>query len=99
MASPVFKESRDNMDMALFSFLVRGLGRNVKAVDAALGAALSKGGTDAMTMAVLRLGAFEILFGDTPRAVASKEYTDIAACFVSARRTALVNAVLSALKG
>ena len=70
------------------------------AIDSAIVAQLSKGGTDTMTMSILRAGAFEILFraNEAPQAAVASAYTGIAAEFAGGTRTGVVNAVLSKLK-
>ncbi|MDR1009214.1 MAG: hypothetical protein LBL52_03090 [Rickettsiales bacterium] len=98
MGSEFMKEAMPAMDVPLFSYLARGVVKNFSAIDAAVGALLAKGGTDLMTMALLRAGAFEILYrANVPASVVAAEYTNIAAGFVSQKRVSVVNAVLSRL--
>ncbi|MCL2439893.1 MAG: hypothetical protein FWD15_05295 [Alphaproteobacteria bacterium] len=99
MSSDFMREAAGEMDMGTFGFLSRGIVKNLAAVDVAVKGALAKGATDLMTMAILRAGAFEILFagGKTPRSVLVSEYTNIASGFLPKNRIGLVNAALAKL--
>lgn len=80
--------------------LVRGVTEHLEAVDAALGAQSTHWRIERMAAVdrnVLRLAAWEILYGKTPAPVAIDEAVELARRFGSERSPNFVNGVLDAL--
>ena len=89
-------------DTAFFARLTRGAVARQEASDAAVTAALSPGWSFArlerIVLAILRVGAYEILAIDgVPAAVSINEYVDIAHAFFAGKEPAFVNGVLDRL--
>jgi N utilization substance protein B len=87
---------------AFFREIVTGVVREQRALDPLIDASLAKGWPlkriEAVLRAVLRAGAFELAHrADVPARVVIAEYADVAAAFVGAEETAMVNAVLEDL--
>lgn len=87
---------------AFFRDIVTGVVREQRTLDPLIDAALAKGWPlkriEAVLRAILRAGAFELAHrADVPARVAIAEYADVAAAFVGAEETAMVNAVLEDL--
>lgn len=84
---------------AFFRELLAGCVEKQRAIDPALDQALTKGWPlkriEAVLRAILRAGAFELLFRpDVPARTAISEYVDVAHSFYNADEPGLVNAVL-----
>ncbi|HEX2724796.1 MAG TPA: transcription antitermination factor NusB [Beijerinckiaceae bacterium] len=84
---------------AFFRDLLAGVVREQRAIDGKVDAALSEGWPlkriEAVLRAILRAGAYELLFRkDVPGRVAISEYVDIAHSFYAEDEPGLVNAVL-----
>jgi N utilization substance protein B len=84
---------------AFFRDLLAGVVREQRAIDGKVDAALSEGWplkrVEAVLRAILRAGAYELLFRkDVPGRVAISEYLDIAHSFYAEDEPGLVNAVL-----
>lgn len=89
-------------ETAFFRDLLNGVVTHQRAVDAKVDAALSDGWplkrVEAVLRAILRAGAYEIMFRkDVPARVAITEYVEVAHSFYSEDEPALVNAVLDAV--
>ena len=87
---------------AFFRDIVTGVVREQRALDPLIDAALAKGWPlkriETVLRAILRAGAFELAHrADVPARVVIAEYADVAAAFVGAEETAMVNAVLEDL--
>jgi transcription antitermination protein NusB len=87
---------------AFFRDIVTGVVREQRALDPLVDAALAKGWPlkriEAVLRAILRAGAYELKArSDVPARVVVSEYADVAAAFVGAEETAMVNAVLEDL--
>ncbi len=87
---------------AFFRDIVTGVVREQRALDPMIDASLAKGWPlkriEAVLRATLRAGAFELAHrADVPARVIVGEYADVAAAFVGAEETAMVNAVLEDL--
>jgi len=85
-----------------FRDLLGGVVREQRAIDQKVDAALAAGWPlkriEAVLRAILRAGAYELLFRkDVPARVAISEYVDIAHSFYSEDEPGLVNAVLDAI--
>ncbi len=86
-------------ETAFFRELLAGCVEKQRAIDPALDQALTKGWPlkriEAVLRAILRAGAFELLFRpDVPARTAISEYVDVAHSFYNADEPGLVNAVL-----
>lgn len=86
-------------DPQLFADVVRGACHKRADVDAAASAALDKRHAldrlEAPLRAILRAGAFELLFNPTtPAGILINEYVDVAHAFYAGREPGMVNAVL-----
>ena len=84
---------------AFFRDLLAGVVREQRAIDGTVDASLSEGWPlkriEAVLRAILRAGAYELLFRkDVPGRVAISEYVDIAHSFYAEDEPGLVNAVL-----
>ncbi|MBA4016015.1 MAG: transcription antitermination factor NusB [Pirellula sp.] len=80
--------------------LVAGVRRNRQELDALLGKTADNWGLERMAATdrnVLRLGAFELLYTDTPGAVAIDEAIDLAKRYGSAHSSQFVNGILDKL--
>lgn len=89
-------------ETAFFRDLLRGVVEEQRAVDAAVDGALSAGWPlkriEAVLRAILRSGAYEILFRpDVPARVAISQYVEIAHSFYEGDEPAMVNAVLDSV--
>jgi transcription antitermination protein NusB len=87
---------------AFFRDLLGGVVREQRAIDGKIDAALAAGWPlkriEAVLRAILRAGAYELLFRkDVPARVAISEYVDIAHGFYTEDEPGLVNAVLDAI--
>ncbi len=87
---------------AFFRDIVTGVVREQRKLDPLIDAALVKGWplkrVEAVLRASLRAGAYELSArADVPARVVIAEYADVAAAFVGADETAMVNAVLEDL--
>ena len=87
---------------AFFRDIVTGVVREQRKLDPLIDAALAKGWPlkriEAVLRASLRAGAYELAHrADVPARVVVAEYADVAAAFVGAEETAMVNAVLEDL--
>jgi N utilization substance protein B len=85
-------------DLAAFArSLVSGVRRNRQELDALLARTADNWGLERMAATdrnILRLGAFEILYSDTPRAVAIDEAVELAKRFGAAQSSLFVNGIL-----
>ncbi len=89
-------------EAAFFRDIVVGVVREQSRLDPQIDAALARGWPlkriEAVLRAVLRAGAYELACRrDVPARVVMSEYVDVAAAFVDAEETGMVNAVLDAL--
>jgi transcription antitermination protein NusB len=89
-------------DFAFLKDIVEGVVREQQAIDRAvedhLAAAWTLGRLDSTLRAVLRAGAYEIMFrADVPARVSITEYVDVAHAFFEAEEPRVVNGVLDAL--
>ena len=87
---------------AFFRDLLGGVVREQRVIDGKIDAALAAGWPlkriEAVLRAILRAGAYELLFRkDVPARVVISEYVDVAHSFYSEDEPGLVNAVLDAL--
>jgi N utilization substance protein B len=85
------------LDAKLFAYIVRGISREREAIDARLAGLLKVAldRNDQLLVALLRAGAFELMFRtNAPKAAVVAEYTKIAAAFYPKSKVALVNVVL-----
>ncbi len=87
---------------AFFRDIVTGVVREQRALDPLIDDALAKGWPlkriETVLRAILRAGAYELSQrADVPARVVVSEYADVAAAFVGAEETAMVNAVLEDL--
>jgi N utilization substance protein B len=100
MASDQFLRRRLNDDEALVDFarsLLSGVRRNREELDQMLGARADNWSLARMAVTdrnVLRLGAYEILYSDTPGRVAINEAVELAKRFGSKQSAQFVNGVL-----
>ncbi|AWB22106.1 transcription antitermination factor NusB [Methylobacterium currus] len=86
-------------ETAFFRDLLRGTVEEQRAIDQRLDAALAAGWPlrrlEAVVRAILRAGAYEVMFRrDVPVKVAISEYVDVAHSFYEGEEPGLVNAVL-----
>ncbi len=86
-------------ETAFFRDLLRGAVEEQRAIDQALDGALSAGWplrrVEAVLRAILRAGAYEVIYRrDVPVRVAISEYVDVAHSFYGGEEPGLVNAVL-----
>lgn len=89
-------------DTSLFTSVVEGVVEHQARIDEEIALSLSQAWTlarlERLLRALLRAGAFELLFrGDTPPAAVINEYVDVAHAFFADNEPALVNGVLSAI--
>jgi transcription antitermination protein NusB len=89
-------------EAAFFRDIVAGVVREQRSLDRQIDAALSRGWPlkriETIIRAVLRAGAYELACRrDIPAPVVVTEYVDVAAAFVDAEETGMVNAVLDQL--
>jgi N utilization substance protein B len=89
-------------EAAFFRDIVGGVLREQTRLDPLIDAALNRGWPlkriEAVLRAVLRAGAYELACrADVPARVVMAEYVDVAAAFVDAEETGMVNAVLDQL--
>jgi N utilization substance protein B len=87
---------------AFFRDIVSGVVREQRTLDPLIDSALAKGWPlkriETVLRAILRAGAYELAQrADVPARVVVSEYADVAAAFVGAEETAMVNAVLDDL--
>jgi N utilization substance protein B len=87
---------------AFFRDIVTGVVREQRMLDPLIDAALAKGWPlkriETVLRAILRAGAYELSArADVPARVVVSEYADVAAAFVGAEETAMINAVLEDL--
>jgi transcription antitermination protein NusB len=87
---------------AFFRDILAGVVREQRAIDAKVNAALAEGWplkrVEAVLRAVLRAGAYELLFRkDVPARVVITEYVDVTHSFYGDDEPGLVNAVLDAI--
>jgi len=87
---------------AFFRDIITGVVREQRALDPLIDASLAKGWPlkriETVLRAILRAGAYELSArADVPGRVVVSEYADVAAAFVGADETAMVNAVLEDL--
>ena len=87
---------------AFFRDILAGVVREQRPVDVKIDAALADGWPlkriEAVLRAILRAGAYELMFRkDVPARVAISEYVDVAHSFYSEDEPGLVNAVLDAI--
>jgi len=85
-----------------FRDIVGGVVREQRSLDPMIDAALSRGWPlkriETILRAVMRAGAYELAHRpDVPARVVTAEYVDVAAAFVDAEETGMVNAVLDQL--
>jgi transcription antitermination protein NusB len=86
-------------DVELFRDILSGIVREQRSIDAAIHEALVGGWPlkriEAVLRAILRAGAYELMFRkDVPLRVVISEYIDVAHCFYSDDEPGLINAVL-----
>ncbi|GJE16923.1 transcription antitermination factor NusB [Methylobacterium marchantiae] len=86
-------------EIAFFRDLLRGVVEEQRAIDPQLDKALSQGWPlkriEAVLRAILRAGAYEIMFRkDVPARAAISEYVDVAHSFYAGDEPGMVNAVL-----
>jgi N utilization substance protein B len=89
-------------ESAFFRDIVGGVVREQSGLDPQIDAALAKGWPlkriEAVLRAILRAGAYELANRrDVPARVVMAEYVDVAAAFVEADETGMINAVLDQL--
>ena len=89
-------------ESAFFRDIVAGVVREQRSLDPLVDDALSKSWplkrVEAILRAVLRAGAYELKHrDDVPARVVVSEYVDVAAAFLDAEETGMVNAVLDQL--
>jgi N utilization substance protein B len=89
-------------EAAYFRDIVGGVVREQRSLDPLIDAALSRGWPlkriETILRAVMRAGAYELAHRpDVPARVVTAEYVDVAAAFVDADETGMVNAVLDQL--
>ncbi|MFO1089634.1 MAG: transcription antitermination factor NusB [Hyphomicrobiales bacterium] len=89
-------------DSAFLKDVVEGVVEHQRTIDRATDACLAEGWTlgrlDATLRAILRAGAYELLYRtDIPARVAVAEYVHVASAFFDERETKFVNAALDAL--
>lgn len=89
-------------EAAFFRNVVEGVLQQQRSLDPMIDAALARGWPlkriEALLRAVLRAGAYELGHrADVPARVIISEYADVAAAFVGADETGMVNAVLDQL--
>lgn len=89
-------------DFPFLKTVVEGVVRDQALIDRTVDACLGEGWTlsrlDATARAILRAGAFELMFLDqVPPKVAISEYVEVAKAFFGAAEPAFVNAALDAL--
>jgi N utilization substance protein B len=89
-------------EAAYFRDIVGGVVREQTTLDPQIDAALARGWPlrriETILRAVLRAGAYELACrSDVPARVVTAEYVDVAAAFVDAEETGMVNAVLDHL--
>ncbi len=89
-------------EAAFFRDIVGGVVREQGQLDPQIDAALARGWPlkriEAVLRAILRAGAYELACRrDVPARVVMSEYVDVAAAFVEAEETGMVNAVLDQL--
>jgi len=96
-----FLEERLAVDLVEFARgLVSGVRRNRQELDALLGRTAENWSMDRMAATdrnVLRLGAFEILYSDTPGRVAINEAVELAKRYGAAQSAPFVNGILDRL--
>jgi len=96
-----FLEERLAADLVEFGrSLVSGVRRNRQELDALLGRTAENWSMDRMAATdrnVLRLGAFEILYSDTPGRVAINEAVELAKRYGAAQSAPFVNGILDRL--
>ena len=102
LPSPEGRDSYDGADTLYFADLVRGVVAGCDELDGAIGAALADGWSverlDRVLLAILRVGAFEIMTRpDLPPRVAINEYVEITNSFLEPRASSFVNGVLDRL--
>lgn len=90
------------LDMPFFQDLVAGTVREQRAIDRRVDEVLAKGWplqrVEAVIRAILRVGAYELMFRrDVPPRAALSEYVVVARAFYEGDETGLVNAVLDAI--
>ena len=89
-------------DRAFFRSILSGVVENQRPIDVKIDGALAKGWplkrVEAVLRAILRAGAFELMYRkDVPARVIVSEYVDVAHAFVESDETGMVNAVLDQL--
>lgn len=89
-------------EAAFFEKIMTGVLKNQVTIDRKVDAALAEGWPlkriEAVLRALLRAGAFEMMFGrDVPARVVMSEYVDIAGAFVEDEECGLVNGVLNTI--
>jgi N utilization substance protein B len=89
-------------DTEFFRNVLSGMVQNQRAIDLKVDAALAKGWpltrVEAVLRAILRAGAYELMFRkDVPVRVVISEYVDVAHSFYNEDEPGLVNAVLDAI--
>ncbi len=89
-------------DTGFFRDILAGVVREQRPIDVKIDAALSAGWplkrVEAVLRAILRAGAYELMFRkDVPARVAISEYVEVAHSFYSEDEPGLVNAVLDAI--
>ena len=89
-------------EAAYFRDIVGGVVREQRTLDPMIDAALNRGWPlkriETILRAVMRAGAYELACrADVPARVVTAEYVDVAAAFVDAEETGMVNAVLDQL--
>lgn len=92
----------ENIDNGFFQSLLKGIVEEQRAIDPAINGKLATGWDlsriDSILRAILRAGAFEMMFRkDVPAKVVINEYLNISHAFFEGQETKMVNAVLDNL--
>jgi N utilization substance protein B len=94
-------EQLADADEALFGDIVRGVVAEQARIDQAVVKRLAENWKldrlDATVRAMLRAGAFELIFRDTPVEVVIDEYVELAKAFFDAKESAFINGALDAV--
>jgi len=94
-------EQLADADEVLFGELVRGVVSDQAKIDQAVVKRLAENWKldrlDATVRAMLRAGAYELIYTDTPTEVVINEYVELAKAFFDAKESAFVNGALDAV--